>query len=421
MAHTAFNNTLTEYFDEYFNEETKEVDLKFLDSQVHDAKLEDPEDYYQYRSHLAANMNGLNAKYLEEMKKQIWNATATGLLIKADAIAENKSYADLVAELQEKGLFDSVAKIAHWLDPFEVISLCDIPYNSLGHMEEYWDNITKDKVPIPTKDYGINPKLSEKWIRSATSDEMKKTRRKFINEIIYVSFPDFLGYLQDCAAQFMAVIVDNPYVISLSVYAKFEKYKSAAWMVSLLKTYTADFPSPTDIILDEPEFAKYVQNLPRSETLCQLNVLFVDDISFSGQQLLNAINLIKAQLLNNAFVDIHVHIIVPIISSYSHDLLQKMIQSDSVYLRFHIHLYTAKIIPIFSKDVREALNLWDTAASSTVYSAHKLPDEVSVPTTLMAPLISNCEYAYYNKDGTLKDFDSFKPPCPWPPYKPPQK
>lgn len=415
---TALNNILTENFDGYFNDETKEVDLPLLESMLHDHKLDDPDDYYEYRSQLISNMNGLNTKYLEEIKKQIWNATATGLLVKADAIRNEGSYADLVAELQEKGLFDSIDTLAQWVTPLQVVQMCDIPLNSLGHVKQYWDDVTKDKVPIPTKDYRINPKLSQKWINSAPSEQTRKARQKFAQEIVYISFPDFLQYLQESAAQFVNVINDSYYIISLSVYPKFEKYKSAEWMVALLKTYTDDFPPPLDILLDGDELSKYVQSLPKSQDLCDLNVLFVDDISFSGQQLVNAINLVKLQLINNPFIVIHVHIIVPVMSQYSYNLIQKMIKDDSVYLRFHIHLYTAKIIPLFSKDVRQAFDLWPESAASPVYSAHKLPDKISVPTKLMAPLIGNCEQVYYNEDGTLKDFDVMKPPCPWPPYKP---
>jgi hypothetical protein len=404
----------------------QQYDAKLVQSLSQDMQKRYPAEYAVLQNQTKQTMIDLVQMYQEEFEKMgqhlkknvAWASVAAGLLLNCYN-SNMLKWSELITCLKSKNATQLRFVLAQWIADFGLdVALCQLlPIDTLGHVKNMWDDKTKDNVPIPKQDYNISPTLANKWINGPGSLRDKQYRAQFVKEIVYISFPMFLQLLKQSANSFMHQIQNEPYIISLTVtMLGYTPHKSAEWLVALCKAYIPDFPRPTEIAIDQKELIKYLKDIPKTEGMCQINILFVDDISFSGQQLGTAIQLVHDVLKEFLFVSINLHIIVPIISVIGQEQVQKVIdryKSD----RFHIFLHTAKTVPKFSQDVIDRFDLRKSAASA-LYSAHKLPDWLSVPNTMIAPLISNCEQYYIDQYGYPKEFNTQNPPCPWPPYKP---
>lgn len=283
-------------------------------------------------------------------------------------------------------------------------------------VKKYWDDRNLDNTRIPENNYQIDESLAARWIDKASSTLKKKARADFVKQIVYISFADFVTNLKICGDKFITAIKREPYTILLSILPYYRPYKSSEWLVALCKLFVPDFPRPTSIVMSPEELWPILAK--GSGENCTYNLLLLDDISYSGTQVANAItHLASTWKKQNTTNKIVLHIILPVVSEIAQARILKtmsLARTDN----FEIYLYLSAIYPSFSNETQAAFRYdLDDSNKSVMYAAHKLPDQVSVPATLFGPLISSCEKYYYTSDGKYAEFDTFEPPCPWPPYK----
>lgn len=299
-------------------------------------------------------------------------------------------------------------------DEDEEPSCIKVSDDTLGYLQKFWSSKTLENVPLPTQTYDIDRDLASKWVSQATGEKEKIMRERFLKEIKYISFNEFLERLTETANKFIEKISTRKYVILTSVgHSHYQPYKSAEWILSLCKVYVKDFPSPSEVIPGTTDLDKYIRSLPSS---CRLDILFLDDISYSGEQITKVFNMVRKVASGNPSLRIYLHLLVPIVSEKSFSLMTDHFDKEKVQ-NLKVYKYISLIQPAFSDDLSIYYKIhprYGSSGNSSMYTAHKLADSVSVPAHIIAPLISNCE-EYYNEKT---DFDLSEPPCPWPPYKP---
>lgn len=333
-------------------------------------------------------------------------------------------------------------------------------------------HLTEHKVSVPEHSYPLSPVQAAKWIDDGIVDVLKKQRQQFVDQIIHLSFQDFLSYVCECTCGLKAVLGDQEWLLNLITDDTYYPHKSSEWVAQLM-LQKCDMPPPIGLYLGQPEHETNLGTLCNTyfqDTKQLLPIVIVDDISYSGSQLSFTLTSLVSTLYRNGAVGAHIILVVPVIAN-EHNFISHLLTNTNTLQVSALKHPACQSVRIFELMMRNGVvgehDFFDKAArtqfsaeSSTVtasldipltiincrqfdsfekthpfpyrfstndqyqgidiskrsrvYADHKLPDLMSVPTNLIGPLIEGCADYYQN----TKTMDVMSPPCPPSPYKP---
>jgi hypothetical protein len=264
----------------------------------------------------------------------------------------------------------------------------------IGENDEYLclTNSEAKTLLESTSDDKIKNQL-ERWFYANSKDDFKTlwNEMKEISSIVperypleskdgnihHYSFNKFRKYLCVAFQKFIESINGEPYILLVNTIFSKEK-KSSVWATQILANYCelAKENKPVGIY-SVNDFRDKILQIPEYK-----HIMFIDDASYSGSQLYNAISDIEKKAENK-----QQHIVVAVIT-------QKAIKNIQKHPKVYIHYGKLTLYKNF-------------------YFDHKLPDGDSIDTAIVATHILGCEKVYQNN----LYWDDYEPPCPFPPYK----
>jgi hypothetical protein len=308
---------------------------------------------------------------------------------------------------------------------------------NLINIDPNYENIfINSDIPIPKFTYPINETNKQRYLdeidKKCQDENTKIGIKEVINNMVHISFNNFIKSINYCIKQFEANI-KRDYIL----FVPSGPYRSNYWCsqivyhlldkkpIKILGIDDLFYSSKETDTIEDIDKKNIINNNNFQEIYEKYDILLCDDGIYSGQQMNSNVYRInsKMNLFTKTNKKINVHIICPYISNMG---LGKLENKD--YGVVTSILYYKEII----KNVQELKykypndGMFDTIQNKhLLYFDHKLPDIVSIPVTVFSKsrfplkcyikndnpyhLVQNCLYDDHD--------DIYAPKCPPPPYK----
>lgn len=202
--------------------------------------------------------------------------------------------------------------------------------------------------PKPRFDNAISQGQAALWIDSHPS-ELQDLARKIVDNITHVSFRKFKAQLKSCVEDFNNQLLSYPikeqgYILVVPELCE----KSNPWVFSHALRYFNTMPEDVVRIND---LSSYFENYDKDK---QINLLFMDDASYSGTQMKYDVDLAN-QAANDGNLSIKVHCLIPFMTKRAHELLSA--HNDTFFGNFEIILAVKHLFDQSEKEILQENNI----------------------------------------------------------------
>lgn len=356
------------------------------------------------------NFSAVNLLLKQNADVEQVDITGTNVLEYAFAGRDNRIFALIFEQVP------TACRTDEMLERYQSFKATQIASDVLDHSE----SLSEDKLrkfcekpeayelvidpSYPQFDNSINQECAQKWIESHSA-ELQPLATKIIDNIHYIKFESFKEQLKICVEDFNKKLHSYEYQEYVLVLHEKEG-KSNPWVFSHALRFLTKLPMDIVRINELEDYFDIYQDD------AHINLLFVDDASYSGTQMK-----FDLDLANLAAKDrmIQVHCLIPFMTKRAYELLRA--HNEAFLSSFQI-IPTVK--RLFNKDEKEILENNNVNSSdpgviryinwpeiTLTYFQHKIADWKSTLTAIL-------------KDGrTIHDYRIKIPFIPWTiePYK----
>ncbi|MBS0651058.1 MAG: hypothetical protein JSR93_07850 [Verrucomicrobia bacterium] len=239
-------------------------------------------------------------------------------------------------------------------------------------------------VPNKSKQLDFEPHRLETWAATHCDSETEPVVASVSGLVRRISFPQFSQALGRCINTLPKGLANRCVVLT-------SEHKSNQWVAEVAKSHHQFNSTYLSLGHDHAsDFVEYLERTPVGK--CPKEIVLFDDASFSGNQMTNHVNAIKAKLIEKG-VKCNIRVVVPFATRVALDRLQNIQPEGNV----NITLHCDEVIPTIKQQMSpENFQILDTYSTETwgvplsnpenieqdsgiagVYFDHKIPNNQS--------------------------------------------